>query len=58
MKNGCWQQRKYGEKSTMSSQGKALQISRQGNDIKDACSIQNPKLMAADVICGRKIIKI
>jgi hypothetical protein len=42
----------------MSSQGKALQISRQGNDIKDACSIQNPKLMAADVICGRKIIKI
>jgi hypothetical protein len=42
--------RKYGEKSTMSAQGKALEISRQGSDIKDAWNIQNPKLRVADVI--------
>jgi hypothetical protein len=40
----------YEEKSTMSSQGKALEISRQGTDIKDACSIQNPQLRDADMI--------
>jgi hypothetical protein len=43
-------QRKYGEKSIMSAQGKALEISRQGTDIKDVCSIQNPQLRDADVI--------
>jgi hypothetical protein len=34
----------------MFAQGKALEISRQGTDIKDACSIQNPQLRDADVV--------
>jgi hypothetical protein len=42
MKNGCWQQGKFGEKSTMSAQGKALEISTQGTDIKDACKYSEP----------------
>jgi hypothetical protein len=38
----------------MSAQGKALEISRQGTDIKDACSIQNPQLRDADVVVWQK----
>jgi hypothetical protein len=41
---------KYEEKSTIFAQGKALEISRQGTDIKDTCSMQNPQLRDTNVV--------